>query len=63
MIGISHIPYCYGYLVVMITKRYLNNSIVLNPKVCNRRLNSRCSWQQVDYELLTVSLRDLCTKY
>ena len=31
MIGISHIPHCYGYLVVMATKIYLNNSFVLSP--------------------------------
>ena len=31
MTGISHIPHCYGYLVAMITKRYLNNSFVLSP--------------------------------
>ena len=30
MIGISHIPYCYCYLVAMVTKRYLNNSFVLS---------------------------------
>ena len=29
MIGIILIPHCYGYLVVMATKRYLNNSFVL----------------------------------
>ena len=29
MIGISHIPYCYGYLAAMVTKRYINNSFVL----------------------------------
>ena len=31
MIGISHMPYCYGYLVAMVTKRTLNNSFVLSP--------------------------------
>ena len=31
MIGISHIPYRYGYLVAMTTKRYLNNSFLLSP--------------------------------
>ena len=31
MIGISHIPHCYSYLVAMVTKRYLNNSLVLSP--------------------------------
>ena len=31
MIGISHIPRCYGYLVTMLTERYLNNSFILRP--------------------------------
>ena len=31
MIGISHIPYRYGYLVAMVIKRYLKNSFVLSP--------------------------------
>ena len=31
MIGISHIPYHYDYLVAMVTKRYLNNFFVLSP--------------------------------
>ena len=31
MIGISHIPHCYGYLVAMVTNRYLNNHFVLSP--------------------------------
>ena len=31
MIGIRNIPHCYGYLVAMVTKRYLNNSFVLSP--------------------------------
>ena len=26
-----HVPHCYGYLVDMVTKRYLNNSIVFSP--------------------------------
>ena len=29
MIHISCIPHCYGYLVAMVTKRYLKNSFVL----------------------------------
>ena len=29
MIGSSHIPYCYGHLVVMVPKRYIKNSFVL----------------------------------
>ena len=28
MIGIIHIRYCYGYLIAMVTKRYLNNSFI-----------------------------------
>ena len=31
MIGISHIPHCYGNLVAMVTKRYLNN-VSVNSK-------------------------------
>ena len=31
MIGISRIPYRYGYLVVMLTKGDFNNSFVLSP--------------------------------
>ena len=31
MIGISHIPHCYGYLVAMVNKRYFNNSFVVSP--------------------------------
>ena len=31
MIGISHMSHCYGYLVSMAKKRYLNNSFVLSP--------------------------------
>ena len=30
MTGISHIPYCYGHLVAMVTPKYLNNSFVLS---------------------------------
>ena len=30
MIGIRHIPYRYGYLVAMVTKRYLNNSFAVS---------------------------------
>ena len=30
MIGISHISYCCDYLVAMVTKRYLNNSLILS---------------------------------
>ena len=26
-----HQPHCYGYLVAMVTKRYLNNTFVLSP--------------------------------
>ena len=26
-----HIPYCCSYLVAMVTKRYLYNSLVLSP--------------------------------
>ena len=31
MIGISHISQCYGYLVALVTKRYIDNSFVLSP--------------------------------
>ena len=31
MIGISHIAYFYGYLVVMASNRYLSNSFILSP--------------------------------
>ena len=31
MVSINCIPHCYGYLVVMVTKRYLNNSFVSSP--------------------------------
>ena len=30
MINISHIPHCYGQLVAMVSKRYLNISFVLS---------------------------------
>ena len=37
MIGISQIHHCYGHLVAMVTKIYLNNSFVLSPFefICN----------------------------
>ena len=31
MIGISHIPHFYGYLVAMVTETYINNSFALSP--------------------------------
>ena len=31
MISISYIPYCYGYLVAMVTKGFLNNTLILSP--------------------------------
>ena len=31
MTGISHVPHCYDYLVAMVNKRYLKNSLVLTP--------------------------------
>ena len=31
MISIGHRPYCYGYLVAIVTKRLLNNSFISSP--------------------------------
>ena len=31
MICLSHLSHCYGYLVAMVTKRYLSKYFVLSP--------------------------------